>query len=263
MMAIDLKGKTVTSKLMDMERSSNSPSAPWPGHFTITPSECRVILLDAAPSVLPPMGPKLGLKAQHKLEKMDVEVQLNAMVTAVDYQGITVKDNDGTQRRIECARKVWAAGVQASRLGKMIAEQSEGTEVDRAGRVIVEPDLTVKGHPYVFVIGDLMSVPGVPGMAQGAIQGARYATTIIKHAVKSHDDPASRKPFQYFNKGSMTLISHYSVVAKIGNLEFAGFIVWLAVAAPDMPGGPPQSHRRHVLLGARLPRPHSRPDGHH
>jgi NADH:ubiquinone reductase (H+-translocating) len=195
---------------------------------TITPSECRVILVDAAPAVLPPMGPKLGLKAQHRLEKMDVEVQLNAMVTAVDYKGITVKDKDGGDRRIECACKVWAAGVQASPLGKMIADQSDGTETDRAGRVIVESDLTVKGHPNVFIAGDLMSVPGVPGMAQGAIQGANYATTVIKHAVKGHDDPANRKPFKYFDKGSMALISRYSAVAKVGKLEFAGFFAWLA-----------------------------------
>ena len=195
---------------------------------TITPSECHVILLDAAPAVLPPMGPNLGLKAQRRLEKMDVDVQLNAMVTAVDYNGITVKEKDGAQRRIECACKVWAAGVQASPLGKMVADQSEGTETDRAGRVIVEPDLTVKGHPYVFVVGDLMSVPGVPGMAQGAIQGARYVTTLIKHAVKGHDDPANRKPFHYVNKGSMALISRYSAVAQVGKVEFAGFIAWLA-----------------------------------
>ncbi|ORW29396.1 NADH dehydrogenase [Mycobacterium paraense] len=195
---------------------------------TITPSECRVILLDAAPAVLPPMGEKLGLKAQRRLGKMDVDVQLNAMVTTVDYMGITVRDKDGTERRIECACKVWAAGVQASPLGAMIAEQSDGTETDRAGRVIVEPDLTVKGHPYVFVIGDLMSVPGVPGMAQGAIQGAHYATALIKQAVKGQDDPANRKPFKYFDKGSMALISRYSAVAKVGKLEFGGFIAWLA-----------------------------------
>ena len=195
---------------------------------TITPSECRVVLLDAAPAVLPPMGPKLGLKAQRRLEKMDVEVQLNAMVTAVDYKGITIKEKDGGERRIECACKVWAAGVAASPLGRMVAEQSDGAETDRAGRVIVEPDLTVKGHPNVFVIGDLMSVPDVPGMAQGAIQGARYATDVIKQAVKGHDDPGNRKPFHYLNKGSMALISRYSAVAQIGKLEFAGFIAWLA-----------------------------------
>ncbi|QLL08072.1 NAD(P)/FAD-dependent oxidoreductase [Mycobacterium vicinigordonae] len=195
---------------------------------TITPTDCRVILLDAAPAVLPPMGEKLGLKAQRRLEKMDVEVQLNAMVTAVDYQGITVKDKDGTERRIGCACKVWAAGVQASPLGKMLAEQSDGTETDRAGRVIVEPDLTVKGHPNVFVVGDLTSVPGVPGMAQGAIQGARYATNVIKHMVKGHDDPATREPFTYHDKGSMALVSRYSAVAQIGKIEFAGFFAWLA-----------------------------------
>jgi NADH:ubiquinone reductase (H+-translocating) len=195
---------------------------------TITPSECRVVLLDAASAVLPPMGPKLGRKAQQRLQKMGVDIQLNAMVTAVDYKGITIKEKDGGERRIECACKVWAAGVQASGLGKMIADQSDGTETDRAGRVIVEPDLTVKGHPNVFVIGDLMSVPDVPGMAQGAIQGARYATTMIKQAVKGHDDPAARKPFHYFNKGSMALISRYSAVAQVGKLEFAGFIAWLA-----------------------------------
>ena len=195
---------------------------------TIKPTDCRVILLDAAPAVLPPMGEKLGLKAQRRLEKMGVEIQLNAMVSAVDYKGISVKEKDGTERRIECACKVWAAGVQASSLGKMIAEQSDGTETDRAGRVVVEPDLTVKGHPHVFVVGDLMSVPGVPGMAQGAIQGAHYATKIIKNTVKGKDDPANREPFKYFNKGSMATISRNSAVAQVGKLEFGGYIAWLA-----------------------------------
>ena len=195
---------------------------------TIKPSDCRVILLDAAPAVLPPMGEKLGLKAQRRLEKMDVEIQLNAMVTNVDYRGITIKDKAGAERRIECACKVWAAGVAASPLGKMLAEQSDGTEIDRAGRVIVEPDLTVKGHPYVFVVGDLMAVPGVPGMAQGAIQGATYATKCIKRSLKGHDDPAHRAPFKYFDKGSMATISRYSAVAQVGKLEFGGFIAWLA-----------------------------------
>ncbi len=195
---------------------------------TITPTDCRVILLDAAPAVLPPMGPKLGLKAQRRLEKMGVEVQLNAMVSAVDYKGIAIKEKDADDRRIECACKVWAAGVQASPLGKMVAEQSDGTETDRAGRVVVEPDLTVKGHPNVFIVGDLMSVPGVPGMAQGAIQGAHYVTTVIKHMVKGKDDPTNREPFKYFNKGSMATISRNSAVAQVGKIEFAGYFAWLA-----------------------------------
>ncbi|WP_375487050.1 NAD(P)/FAD-dependent oxidoreductase [uncultured Mycobacterium sp.] len=195
---------------------------------TIDPSECRVILLDAAPAVMPAMGENLGGKAQRRLEKMGVEIQLNAMVTAVDYQGITVKDKDGSEHRIQCACKVWAAGVQASPLGKILAEQSDGTEVDRAGRVLVQPDLTVKGHPYVFVVGDVMAVPGVPGMAQGAIQGAKYATKCIKRALKGHDDPAQRAPFKYFDKGSMATVSRFSAVAQVGKLEFGGVLAWLA-----------------------------------
>src|SRR6201990_625888 len=102
----------------------------------IDSTEAHVILLDAAPAVLPPMGEKLGLKAKARLEKMGVEIQLNAMVTDVDRNGITVKDSDGTIRRIEAACKVWSAGVQASPLGRDLANQSE-TEIDRAGRVKV------------------------------------------------------------------------------------------------------------------------------
>lgn len=192
----------------------------------IDPTHAKVILLDAAPAVLPPMGKKLGLVAQRRLEKMGVEVQLGAMVTDVDAQGITVKDSDGTIRHIETTCKVWSAGVQASPLGKMIAEQSDGTEVDRAGRVVVEPDLTVKGHPNVFVVGDLMSVPNVPGQAQGAIQGATYAAKQIKAGLRG-EEPAARKPFSYFDKGSMATVSRFSAVAQIGKLEFGGFIAWL------------------------------------
>jgi NADH dehydrogenase len=195
---------------------------------TIKPSECHVILLDAAPAVLPPMGAKLGRKAARRLEKMGVEIQLNAMVTDVDYMGLTIKNKDGSERRIQCACKVWSAGVQASPLGRQLAEQSDGTEVDRAGRVVVEPDLTIKGHPNVFVVGDMMSVPGVPGMAQGAIQGAVYAAKHIKRIADGTDVPAEREPFKYWDKGSMATIARFDAVAKVGRFEFGGFIAWLA-----------------------------------
>ncbi|MFI9502996.1 NAD(P)/FAD-dependent oxidoreductase [Nocardia sp. NPDC052566] len=198
------------------------------GTFTnIDPRDARVILIEGAGAVLGPMGPKLGGKAKRRLEKMGVEIQLNALVTNVDAHGVTVKDSDGTVRRIESSCKVWSAGVQASPLGKMLAERSDGTQVDRAGRVIVEPDLTIKGHPNVFVVGDLMSVPDVPGQAQGAIQGATYAAKAIKAGLKGHQ-PQERKPFKYFNKGSMATVSRFSAVCQIGKLEFGGFIAWLA-----------------------------------
>ena len=193
---------------------------------SIDSTKTRVILLDAASAVLPPMGEKLGKMAAARLEKMGVEIQLGAMVTNVDRNGLTVKDSDGTTRRIESACKVWSAGVQASPLGKQLAEQSS-VELDRAGRVKVLPDLTIPGHPNVFVIGDMASVEGVPGMAQGAIQGAKYATKAIKAELKGAD-PAKREPFRYFDKGSMSTVSRYSAVAKIGPLEFGGIIAWLA-----------------------------------
>ncbi|MFF0543868.1 NAD(P)/FAD-dependent oxidoreductase [Nocardia thailandica] len=193
----------------------------------IDPRDARVILLEGAGAVLGPMGPKLGGKAAKRLTKMGVEIQLNAMVTDVDAYGVVVKDADGSTRRIESACKVWSAGVQASPLGKMIAERSDGTQVDRAGRVIVEPDLTVKGHPNVFVVGDLMSVPDVPGQAQGAIQGSTYAAKAIKAGLKGQK-PEERKPFKYFNKGSMATISRFDAVCQIGKIEFSGFLAWLA-----------------------------------
>lgn len=192
----------------------------------IDSTKARVILLDAAPAVLPPMGEKLGLKAAARLEKLGVEIQLGAMVTDVDRNGITVKHNDGSTERIECATKVWSAGVAASPLGKILADQS-GAEVDRAGRIKVLPDLTVPGHPNVFAVGDMALVDGVPGQAQGAIQGARYAARLIKAELQGAD-PTAREPFQYFDKGSMATVSRFSAVAKVGPVEFGGFIAWLA-----------------------------------
>jgi len=144
----------------------------------------------------------------------------------VDRNGINVKYGDGSEDRIECQTKVWSAGVAASPLGRIIADQS-GAEVDRAGRVKVLPDLTVPGYPNVFVVGDMALVDGVPGQAQGAIQGACYAAKVIK-AELNGANPAAREPFTYFDKGSMATVSRYSAVAQVGPIEFGGFIAWLA-----------------------------------
>jgi NADH:ubiquinone reductase (H+-translocating) len=191
----------------------------------IDSAKARVILLDAAPAVLPPFGEKLGHRAAARLQKMGVEIQLGAMVTDVDRNGVTVQDSDGTVRRIESACKVWSAGVSASGLGSDLAEQSS-VELDRVGRVKVLPDLSIPGHPNVFVIGDMAAVEGVPGVAQGAIQGAKYVAGTIKAELRGAD-PADREPFQYFDKGSMATVSRFSAVAQVGPLEFSGFIAWL------------------------------------
>ena len=189
----------------------------------INTREARVILLDAASQVLPPFGHKLGEKTKTDLEKLGVEVQLGAMVVDVDERGLELQDKDGTVRRIDAVTKVWAAGVQASSLGKTLAEQT-GAPLDRAGRIGVNPDLTLPGHPEVFVVGDMISLDNLPGVAQVAIQGAKYAAKTIRGRVEGK---APQQPFKYFDKGSMATISRFRAVAMIGKLRLTGFVAWL------------------------------------
>jgi len=189
----------------------------------IDPTTARVVLLDAAPYVLPSFGEKLGGRARRQLNKIGVEVQLGAMVTDVDADGLEIKDADGQVRRINAATKIWAAGVQASPLGRLLGEQA-GAEVDRAGRVAVQPDLTLPGHPEVHVVGDMIALNKLPGVAQVAIQGARYSADAIKRSLAGK---APRGPFEYHDKGSMATISRFSAVVTLGKLKFEGFIAWL------------------------------------
>ena len=148
---------------------------------------------------------------------------LGAMVTDVDERGIQVKHKDGRVERIDAVTKVWAAGVQASPLGAMLAEQT-GAPLDRAGRIGVNPDLTLPGYPEVFVVGDMIALDNLPGVAQVAIQGAKYAAKEIDGRLKGK--PA-QKPFKYFDKGSMATISRFRAVATVGKLRVTGFLAWL------------------------------------
>ena len=189
----------------------------------IDPTTARVVLLDAAPAVLPSFGEKLGGRARRQLNQTGVEVQLGATVTDVDADGIEIKDADGQVRRINAATKIWAAGVQASPLGRMLGVQS-GAAVDRAGRVSVQPDLTLPGHPEVHVVGDMMALDKLPGVAQVAIQGGRYAADQIKRRLAGK--PAL-PAFRYHDKGSMATISRFHAVVDLGRLKFEGFLAWL------------------------------------
>jgi NADH dehydrogenase len=197
----------------------------------IDPRSAQIILLDAAPAVLGAFGEDLGAKAVARLTKMGVQVQLGAKVVDVDATGIEVQDAGG-HRRIESVCKVWAAGVQASPLGKVLARQT-GAELDRAGRIAVRPDLTLPGHPEVFVLGDMMTLDDLPGVAQVAIQGGRYAAHTIKARLAGKSDSSRlvgkpvEQPFKYHDKGSMATISRFSAVASIGRLRLSGFIAWL------------------------------------
>ena len=189
----------------------------------ISSRQARVILADAAPQVLPPFGAKLGQKTKQELEKLGVEVMLGAMVTDVDERGLTVKHKDGGEERIEAVTKIWAAGVAGSPLARTLAEQT-GAPLDRAGRIGVNPDLTLPGYPEVFVVGDMIALDNLPGVAQVAIQGAKYAAKEIDGRLKGKP---SQPPFTYFDKGSMATISRFRAVAMVGKIRITGFIAWL------------------------------------
>ena len=198
----------------------------------INTRHARVILLDAAPQVLPPFGKKLGEHTKKDLEKLGVEVMLGAMVTDLDERGIDVAYKDGRTERIVAVTKIWAAGVQASPLGKTLAEQT-GAPLDRAGRIGVNPDLTLPGHPEVFVVGDMIALDNLPGVAQVAIQGAKYAAKSIERRVEGKPP---QPPFKYFDKGSMATISRFKAVALIGRFRLTGLrrLAGVAGAAPDL-----------------------------
>ncbi|MEZ2121374.1 MULTISPECIES: NAD(P)/FAD-dependent oxidoreductase [unclassified Corynebacterium] len=195
-------------------------------YSNINPAAAKIVLLDGAPQVLPPFGKRLGRSAQRRLEKLGVTVKLNAMVTNVDETAVTYKSMvDDSVETIPAFCKIWSAGVQASPLGKLVADQC-GVEADRAGRVPVNPDCSVGKHDNVFIVGDMMSLNKLPGVAQVAIQAGEYAAEQI---IRSIDGvPASeREPFEYHDKGSMATVSRFSAVVKIGKVEFTGFFAWL------------------------------------
>lgn len=140
----------------------------------------------------------------------------------VDRTGVVLEGHDGERERIKAITKIWAAGVAASPLGRMLAEQT-GVEVDRAGRFPVQPDLTVPGHPEVYVVGDMAALDGLPGVAQVAIQGARHAAKQIRARVAG--EPAG-EPFSYFDKGNMATISRFRAIAEVGPVRATGVPAW-------------------------------------
>jgi NADH dehydrogenase len=189
----------------------------------IDPSSARVVLLDAAPTLLGSFTPSLQDRARRQLERLGVEIRLGAMVTGVDERGIDTNATDPGLHRIEAATKIWSAGVAASPLGRMVAAAA-GTTVDRAGRVVVEPDCSLPGHPEVFVVGDLMSLDHLPGLAQVAIQSGRHAAKTI---IRRTRGDTTVQPFRYRDKGTMATVSRFQAIAKIGRLQITGFVAWM------------------------------------
>ena len=194
------------------------------GNFRrIDPSQARIILLDAAPSVLCSFPVSLQQRTARDLEEVGVEIHLATMVTNIDADGIETNSAAPELRRIEAVTKIWAAGVEASPLGRVLAERA-GTEVDRAGRVKVEPDLTLPGHPEVFVVGDLMTLNELPGVARVAIESGRHASETIERGLAGD---TTTRAFHYRDRGATATISRFRAVGRIGRLRVVGFAAWL------------------------------------
>jgi NADH dehydrogenase len=193
----------------------------------IDTNKARVLLVEAAPAVLGPFDEKLQRYTQERLERMGVEVRCGTMAIAMDDDSITVKSSDG-EERISARTKVWAAGVQASPLAGLLA-RATGAETDRAGRIAVEPDCTLPGHPEVFAIGDMVSLNGLPGVAQPAMQEGKYVGKVIRARL---DGDTSVAPFKYFDKGSMATIGRTHAVAHSGGVNFTGlpaYAMWMFI----------------------------------
>jgi NADH:quinone reductase (non-electrogenic) len=187
----------------------------------IDPRGARILLFDGGKEVLATFGERLSAKASKGLQHLGIEIQTSSIVTDIDRRSVVVKQGD-KERRIPARTKVWAAGVQASPLARMLGEAT-GAEVDRAGRVSVLPDCTLPGHPEVFAIGDMMSLEGLPGVAEVAMQQGLHASNTIKRRLHGKE----AKPFRYRDLGSMATISRFRAVVSFKGIRLSGFIGWL------------------------------------
>jgi NADH dehydrogenase len=188
----------------------------------IDPADAQVLLFDGGQAPLATFGEELAAKATREIERTGVQLRMHSRVTDVKPDAIVVQGPAG-EERIICHTKIWAAGVQASPLGAMLAEAT-GADTDRAGHVEVLPDCTLPDHPEVFVVGDLMALNGLPGVAEVAMQSGIHAARTIKRRLQG-DEQA--KPFKYRDLGSMATISRFRAIVSFKGLKVGGFIGWL------------------------------------
>jgi NADH dehydrogenase len=187
----------------------------------IDPRRARIILLEGGPRILSHLPEDLSQKAQHQLEHLGVEVRVKASVKNITEGRVELENGE-----IRAANIIWAAGVSANPLAAKL-----GAPVDRAGRVKVQPDLSLPGRPEVFVVGDMAAVNKpdgglVPGVAPAAMQMAKYAAHIVSAELKSGKSPTAREPFSYHDKGTLATIGRSSGVAQIGKLHLSGVLAW-------------------------------------
>jgi NADH:ubiquinone reductase (H+-translocating) len=194
---------------------------------SIDPAQAEIVLLEATERVLPPYPPDLSAKAERSLRRLGVTVRTGATVTAIQPGYVAIR-SAGQDESIAAQTVLWAAGVQASPLGRRLAERT-GVEVDRAGRLVVEPDLTLAGHPEIFVIGDLALCKSergqpLPALAPVAMQEGRYVARVIAARLRGK----TVGPFRYRHRGNMATIGRAAAVAELGRLHIAGYPGWLA-----------------------------------
>ena len=190
----------------------------------IDPSKARIILIEGSPKVLSHLPPELSASAQSQLEALGVQVRNNTHVKNIRAGEVELDNGE----IIRAGNILWAAGVTASPLTKKL-----GAELDKAGRVKVNPDLSLPGHPEVFAIGDLALVLGadtkpVPGVSPAAMQMGRHIAKIIECEIKGGGKPAARPAFKYWDKGTMATIGRSAAVAWVGRFKFSGLFAWLA-----------------------------------
>jgi NADH dehydrogenase len=189
---------------------------------TVDTTEARIILLEGMGAVLWPFHPKLQAYATDQLRKKGVDIRLNTLAVEMDHESVSVKGPDG-EERIPTRTRIWAAGVQASPLAKLLADASDA-QVDRAGRVSVNPDCSLPARPDVYAVGDMVSLNNLPGVAQPALQEGAYVGKAISARLRGADVD---KPFKYFDKGTMATIGHKSAVAEAFGRRFTGYTAFL------------------------------------
>jgi NADH dehydrogenase len=190
---------------------------------SIKPEEARVLLFDGGQAPLAVFGPKLSQKADRALQALGVEQHMGSIVTHVDGTGVLVRDHAGQETRYDAGTVLWTAGVEAPPVAAALANAT-GAKRDRAGRILVEENLTIPGHPEISVLGDMMSLHKLPGVAEVAMQSGLYAGNRIRRQVSGN---LAEKPFRYRDLGSAAYISRGRAVVSAGPLKVGGFLGWV------------------------------------
>jgi NADH:quinone reductase (non-electrogenic) len=191
---------------------------------TINPREARVLLFDGVDAPLASFGPELAAKAASRLEALGVELNMGVIVTDVDAYGLVAKAKDGTQTRHTVRTVLWTAGVQAVDFVRVLAAEL-GVEQDRSGRIAVKPDLTVPGHDNIWIVGDIMKLNDLPGVAEVALQGGLHAGGQIRRQLAG--TPRNPEAFRYHDVGSAAYLYRFHALLKVGPLKLSGFLGWV------------------------------------